>query len=283
MAVLKNFENLKYLPKEIVLNKEKINLILDLILADNNHKIKLRWSTNSQGPLAILPSELADDEDLVIKFLQIHPSSYSVISERLLKNKQFNYALVNNGINISRHLTSELKSDREFIKFACKKSITYLEHTSYQLKNDKKFILEIQHIFNETKLYDNYGQKDEYLDFLDDDLESSILWNKEDKNNQINEEFLDYNKLACSIKFASKELKNNQKFIKKIIKLQPKSIEFISEHLKKDIVFLKKCLKRNPDIYNYLNKGVQENPEIKSMYLNIIEKRKNSDRNITPH
>jgi hypothetical protein len=264
MAVLKNIGNLEYLPKEIVLNKEKINIILDEILLQNRHK--MYFDRYSDGILAFLPIEFTDDEDLVHKCIKINPSSYSVASKRIRDNREFAYQLINESINISEYLSKELKSDPVFIKYACKKSITYLEHTSYQLKNDKKFILEIQHIFNETKLYDNYGQKDEYLDFLDDDLESSILWNKEDKNNQINEEFLDYNKLACSIKFASKELKNNQKFIKKIIKLQPKSIEFISEHLKKDIVFLKKCLKTNPEIYSYLLKSLQENNELKACY-----------------
>jgi hypothetical protein len=263
MAVLKNNSNLKYLPKEILSDKGKINIILDEILLQNRNKIY--FTPHLVRALAYLPIEYADDEDIVLKCIKLNPTSYSIVTKRIRNNREFAYNLINEGINISRYLTSELKSDREFIKFACEKSISYLEFASFQLKNDQTFILEIQHIINESKLYNNYG-KDDYLEYMDEDLESSIFSNKEDKNNQINEEFLDYNKLACSFEFASEELKENQKFIKKIIKLQPRSIEFISEHLKKDIVFLKKCLKTNPEIYSYLLKSVQENDELKACY-----------------
>ena len=264
---------------------------------------------NAYTNISTLEINKNDDYDsMLIKCLKLSPRLYKCLSYKIRKNKNRNLELLKNNPEIYKYLSDKLKNDKDFILMALQNKVFIKDYPTFLLE-DEKIILEAMKydpfIINrdnvsdtikndenvrlkqykyllseeERKEIDNIdfnGLKDFYTTIIDRYNKNYWIIKKIsscltlDIRNDL--DFIKKYVIVCGTSgfgILSDDLRNNNDFMKEIIKYNVDALQYASEELKDDKNLVMESVKKNGRILQYVSSRLKNDKEV------VIEAMKN--------
>ena len=227
--ISENHNILRHLPEKYKTDQEFINKAIDTLLSPDK-KIFFMMS----DILDSVPSFMWDNEEFILKIIKINEFS-----------DYFQYA------------SDRVKEDKDFIRQVVSIDLNLIIHASYKILSDEEFILESIYHSTHHKKYKTDQNANQTCETTIEKIVPYLPKSLFDSKNFIST--LSKNKNFTALRYASEEIKCDEKIVFKAISYNPFNWEFVGIDLMNNRKFIYRLINKFP--YSYF---IEKDPFISS-------------------
>jgi hypothetical protein len=197
----------------------------------------------------LLPKNITDNDELMLIAINHHEKALQYSSFNIKNNIKIIEKFLLNKVDCYQYSGENIKKNYKLSFLALKINENNINYVHDDLFKNKNFIIEYYNLkYNNIYQYIDLSLLND-IDIIneainnDDNVDLILVKNPNLQNDEIMiEKMINYSNNSMIIKYSNKNIKNNEKICTLAIKKNYKSFEYISNELKQDEKFIKKIL-----------------------------------------